>query len=376
MASSPPQAQRCPRCGSPLAPGARFCYVCGLDLTATHQSLSQQASSPPAQPGNQGGAAAQAGSQPAVGTLVDAPARRKSGYRFTVISLLIIILLLAAAGLLVYLLSLSRFAATPIITISSQYHVGATLAAANGTTLQASGKGFSANAAVTFLLDGNPIPGAQSLQSDKNGSVQTSWTITSEWSLGNHIISAKDATGHATTGVTIAIVAPGEAMTPGPNGAPFDSQSFTFTATVKPVDAVSGMALPSFTDALAVTGRPDPAGGTVCDPKNDTGQPVIESGATSGTGYTLTYIATCSGAYKGGMLTYTETATSYQIKFVNGVICKANVPFVNQSLTGSFTSATTISGAYSADALTFTCNNDTSFQNSPQKGAWTGTLTG
>jgi hypothetical protein len=172
------------------------------------------------------------------------------------------------------------------------------------------------------------------------------------------------------------IVAAGEAMTPGPNNAPYDSQTFQILATVSPVDALSGAALPTYQVILTITGRPDPAGGTVCDPKHDSGQPLTQTGTANNVAFTVTSIFTCSGSYKSGQLTYTETTTSYLIVYANGVTCQANVPFINQAFWGSFTNATTVSGSYSADAVTYQCSNGQTSQSDPHNGAWGGTVTG
>jgi hypothetical protein len=302
----------------------------------------------------------------------------KRPYRFTPVSGIIAAALLGGAALLSILGNHSTPAPAPTapsLAVTSQYHVGSVLAGAAGTTLHISGAGFAANSPVTLLLDGALAPDTLRIQSDPTGQAQTDLTLTANWPIGRHTLSARDGQGHTVaTGVSLVVVAQGEAMTPGPNGAPYDSQTFSFTATVSPADAVTGAPLPGFAHTLAVTGRPDPAGGAVCDLQHDTNQPITQTGVSGGVAYTQTYLATCSGTYKGGKLSYIETLTSYQITFANGVACRANVPVVHQSLTGSFTDAKTIIGVYSADAMTITCSNGTSIQDNPQKGTWTGVL--
>lgn len=307
-------------------------------------------------------------------TLLHPPPKQK--YRFTPVSGIVTVALLGGASLLSILGSRSA-APSPGIAVTSRYHVGATLAGAADTSLHISGAGFATNSAITFLLDGASAPGAPRAQSTSSGQVQADLKIGAGWSVGKHTLTARDAQGQtAANGVIITVVPQGEAMTPGPHNAPSDSQTFSFTAAIRPADAVTGAPLPSFTHTLVVSGRPDPAGGAVCDPRNDTGQPIAATGVSHGVAYTQTFIATCNGVYKGGKLAYIETLTSYQIAFANGVTCRANVPVVHQSLTGSFTDAQTISGVYSADAQTITCTNGTTIQNNPQRGTWTGTLTG
>jgi hypothetical protein len=301
------------------------------------------------------------------------PTQKKgNGLKIAIIAIVILVILGAGGGTAAYLLTRPK----PTITVGSDYKVGSTPAGAAGTVFHFTGTDFSSNSAITFLLDGNPAPDVSTAQSDNSGNVKADLKVTANWPTGNHTLSAKDASGYAPqSGFAVTIVSPGQANTPGPNGAPADdTPSFTVNATVSPSDAVTGEQLQSFNDTLVVTGKPDPAGGTVCDPKNDSGQPITQTGTTSsGVSFTVTYLANCSGTYKSGQLTYTETATSYQIAFGNGVNCRANVPFVNQDLTGSFTDPTTISGTYKADAITINCSNGQSIQTNPEKGTWTGT---
>ena len=298
------------------------------------------------------------------------PTQKKGNGAKIAILALVILVILGGVGAAAYLLTRPK----PTVTVASDYKVGSTPAGSTGTTFRFTGSNFSGNSAITFLLDGNPTPDAATAQSDSNGTVKADLKVTSGWTIGNHALSAKDASGYSPqTSSTVAIVAQGQANTPGPNGAPpDDTPSFTVNATVSPQDAVTGQPFQDFRDTLADTGQPDPAGGTVCDPQNDSGQPTTQTGTSSGIGFTVTAIFTCSGTYKGGALTYTEKATSYQVAFDNGIKCQANVPFVNQDLSGRFTDANTISGTYKSDAVTFICSNGQSIQSNPQKGTWTG----
>jgi hypothetical protein len=215
------------------------------------------------------------------------------------------------------------------------------------------------------------------VQSDAGGREQTEAVVTASWSIGTHVLTAQEVDdGRSSNGVTLVVVAPGQASTPGPNGAPADNVSFVLSLTISPVDANTRATLPSFYDTLTVLGRPDPTGGMVCDPQHDTGQPVETTSRGGGPSYVLTYVATCSGTYAGGHLTYTETATSFQIVYASGLTCQAQVPVVLQSLEGSFLDAMTVNGSFRADALDFVCSNGQSSQNAPQTGTWSGTITG
>lgn len=355
-------------------------------LAAYPGSQPQGSSAPPTYPANQaaypGSSPAYPGSQPQGGfpggfsAPVSAPSmppptqQKGNGLKIAIIALVVLIIL-GGGGAAAYVLTRPK----PTITVTSDYKVGTTPAGSTGTSFHFTGADFSGNSAITFLLDGNPAPDSTTVQSDSKGNLETDLKVSSNWTTGNHTLSAKDASGYAPqTGYAITIVAQGETNTPGPNGAPpDDTPSFTLNASVSPQDAVTGQQLQTYQDVLTVTGKPDPAGGTVCDQRYDTNQPVTQTGTTSsGVGYTITYIATCSGTYKGGMLTYTETITSYQVAFANGLNCRGNVPFVNQNLTGTFTDANTVSGTYKSDALIITCSNGQSIQGNPQKGTWTG----
>ncbi len=238
-----------------------------------------------------------------------------------------------------------------------------------GATFQVTGSQFSDNSAITFLLDGQPLAGAPATQSDGQGNVKATLTVTSAWSVGNHTLTARDASNYATkTGVPVAIVNQGADGTPGPNGSPTNSASFQLQVTVQATDTTTGEQEDPQTSTLAVTG-PD---GKVCDPKNDTGQPITETGSD----ISVTYVATCSGAYKGGQITYTETLTSESFTLTDeNVTCKAtNVPVAIEQLTGNFTSANAASGSFKSDTVQYSCSDGETTQGDPETGTWTGTL--
>ena len=151
----------------------------------------------------------------------------------------------------------------PVINVSSDYKVAATPAGASGTILHVSGQQFSSNAAVTFLLDGIPVPGNGSAQSDANGIVRMDLTVTEGWVVGKHLLTARDANNFTTqAGVAVVIVPQGQAHTPGPNGAPADDLSFSLKVIIQRQIASTGEQLRAWNQTLIISSRPDPAGGT------------------------------------------------------------------------------------------------------------------
>jgi hypothetical protein len=267
----------------------------------------------------------------------------------------------------------------PVMRVQSRYHQGGLPAGSATTTLHISGKWFSYHSPITFLLDDRLAPGSQHAQSDALGQVEADLTVTSDWQPGRHILTAKDAEGYVTrSGQQLAIVAQGEAGTPGPNDAPADDASFTLAVAVQvqnPIPGASG----SFQETLSVTGQADPAGGTVCQAR-DNGQPFTQTGDVldvdgmpTGITYQETLTTACSGSYKGGQLSYTETATSDQYVLSNGQTCQTSAPYTLQALSGSFASATTISGDWSAASPIITCQSGFVFPQRPaQQGTWSG----
>jgi hypothetical protein len=118
-----------------------------------------------------------------------------------------------------------------------------------------------------------------------------------------------------------------------------------------------------------VQGRPDPAGGAVCDLQNDDGQPHSTDFLAPGGGIIfrpvssanilqkLTTAYTCSGVYQGAKISYTETNTVYKEVYTNGVTCSLAAPRISAQMDGAFNSATTASGTYSVPAATLKCSN-------------------
>ncbi len=284
---------------------------------------------------------------------------------------LVILVILGGVGGAAYVLTRPK----PTISVTSTYHRGTTPAGANSTTLTVSGSKFSSNSTITFLLDGQPAPDTQTSLSDSQGNVKVDLKISANWGVGPHTLTARDGSNYTTQqGTAVLIVNPGDAHTPGPNGAPPDDTSFLFHATINAQDALTGETFQPFTEDLSVTGQADPAGGKVCNSADDDGNPHNLTGQdSSGNPYTETFIWTCTGTYKGGQLTYTETATKDVIVFKNGSSCTAQTPYAFEHLEGSFTNTTSLNGTYSDDAVTFNCSDGSTQQLDPSKGTWTAT---
>jgi len=266
----------------------------------------------------------------------------------------------------------------PVIQLTSAYKVGTTLAGASATSFTVSGQKFSSNSLITFLLDGRPAPGNQEKESDNQGNVQVKLLVTDQWSVGKHTLTAQDAQGYATkAGVLIEIVAPGAANTPGPNGSPTDLSTFTVNANISATVSTGGTG--QLNQTIYVTK------GVPCDPAVDTGQPAThngtyinaQTGAVQGT-LTYTIVEVCSGSYRGGKLSYTETVNSLTFLLDNGNSCRAQTPYVDRHFEGSFSDATTMSGTVTHDQIGITCaRTDINYLiPSPSwSGTWTGTVT-
>jgi hypothetical protein len=303
------------------------------------------------------------------------PVQPKSSKRLKVLLIVLSVVLVLGAGgggIAAYLLTRPQ----PVLTVTSAYQVGSTPAGATGTVLHVSAHSFSGSSAITFLLDNAPVANNQNVSSDANGTVRVDLVITTTWAVGNHLLTAKDASGYATkAGVPVAIVPQGQAHTPGPNGAPPDDMSFTLSASLHVQDAGTGKQLGTYSEILSVTGKPDPSGGTVCQ-YTDHGQQYTYLG-NSGNGITYheTFTFSCSGTYKGGKLSYIETATSDKVYYPNGQYCVGRTPYVYEDLEGTFTSQNTINGTLSSDSVTWDCSGSsgTQFTNA-SKGSWTAYL--
>jgi hypothetical protein len=243
-----------------------------------------------------------------------------------------------------------------------------TPAGATSTEFRVNGHKFSGNSAITFLLDGSAAPGNSVTQSDSNGDITATLPVTGDWPVGDHTLTARDANGYTTKdGVAIKIVPQGQAHTPGPNGAPADDESFTVAGSYSP----SGEASQQIT--LQITGHADPNGGSVCTSADD-GSQYTDSGQDNIGQYVDTYTFSCSGTYKGGKLSYTETLTSDKFTYANGVTCTEHAPYTWVHLEGTFTGAGSINGSYKRDTGNYDCTQNASLSYNPLQGNWTGQI--
>ncbi len=420
---------RCPRCQYANPPGAATCANCGLVLTSTPQTPygsdplapppppvppatggnpfgpppgsgaygsgtnsynnapNYDFSAPPPPPpptfagspsyytgsqqqGFTGTAPAYAGSQPplfpppGLGQPPMQQARR--GPRVGLIVLVVVVLVaLIGGGVAAYLLSRPK----PTITIASKYLAGTTPAGAASTVVQVNGQHFSGSSTITFLLDGQIAPGSQTALSDGSGNVTATLTVTADWPVGQHTLTARDSSGNTTpTGATFVVVTQGADGTPGPNGSPSDNSSFNLSLTVQPKDAVTGDSLNTFNMTLAVQSSSP----QVCDLQYDDGQPHSFSGTDNIGNYQETFVWKCTGSYQNGKLVYTETTTSDKLTYTSGISCTGQTPYVYVQLNGSFSSATRISGTYSSDTIQYTCNKGGNLHTDAQTGTWSG----
>ena len=297
----------------------------------------------------------------------------------TILLVVLAVVVVAAGGIAASVHSLSH--PQPLISITSSYTVGNTPAGAPGTILHISGQQFASNSAITFLLDGGVAPGNQGTRSDANGNFRANITITDAWSAGIHTLTARDASNNSThNGVSVTVVQPGQANTPGPNGAPPDDASFTLNIPANGRTTTVNEPFPNNNEALHIAGHPDPAGGTVCLDRDNGQQFSASYVANNGTPFTETYTFSCQGSYKGGKISFTETLLTDVITFTDGsgISCTLSSPQLNQQVTGSYSGNGTFTGTWtyepiSQTALPCTDPNQTFYYTSDQ-GTWTGTV--
>jgi hypothetical protein len=332
--------------------------------SAYGQSEGYPASAPtdPYAPPPAGAYTPQVGQPWGVPPVLPPPVQQKpqSNLNILIIVLVIVVLVAGGGGTAFYFLTRPN----PTISVKSDYTFNSTPAGASGTQFTLSGQNFSHSSTITFLLDGSPVLGGQTAQSDSSGNLpSTTLMVTDSWSVGNHTLTAKDASGYTTkTGMSIVIVTPGQAHTPGPHGAPSDDASGTISLTI------------AGTDQRTLTVKGSSNGGTVCG-QGDDGQPHTVTGTSNGVGYVETIVETCSGTYKGGKLDYTETDTSDTFIFNDGVRCTVSTPYVNTHLVGTFSSPTQIGGDASSESTTLTCSLNGVSQSSSvnaQQASWSG----
>ena len=278
-----------------------------------------------------------------VGTTVTKTGTAMVG-KWVIISVVAVVVL-GASGIGVAL-ALHLFTPQPVLNVVSMYNAKGEPIGANGTTLHVSGQKFAANSAITFLFDNTPLNVNQHTQSDANGNVTTNLTVTSAWRLGQHTLTARDANNNTTQiGTKIDIVQPGESHTPGPNGAPPDDASFTILLNVQATLDTYGTPY-TYTYKLIITGHPDPAGGTVCSDGDD-GTSVSDQFAdyiTKNATDNRTRSFSCSGTYKGGIISYEETLKTETVTSSDGEHCTLNHPEAHLKITGSYTAQHNFSG--------------------------------
>ena len=206
--------------------------------------------------------------------------------------------------------------------------------------------------------------------------------------MGTHTLTATDASNDSPkNSVSVLIVQPGQANTPGPDGAPPDDASFKVIAQIQR-QAIAGNPY-STQETEFVTGHPDPMGGNVCQPE-DNGQPIVTTGVTSNTPipFRNTYTFSCAGSYKGGKLTLTETLRSevrvYSLPDGTTTTCTLNSPqpVTDEQLSGSYTGNNTFSGTITYPAIPdsdYSCNGDGSYTfynfHTYEQFNWTGQVT-
>jgi hypothetical protein len=288
----------------------------------------------------------------------------------------------AVAGVLIYVLARPQ----PVTSVHSLYTLGNTPAGSTGTSLQFTGQHFAGNSAISFLLDGHSAPGAPDVSSDSQGNVSATLPVTAAWPQGRHLLTARDAGGQSSqVGVAIEVVAQGVAHTPGPFGAPPDDASFQVSMQFRGTYSQGGGSF-SGSDTEIVSGRPDPAGGRVCQPE-DNGLPHQYTNHTLDTGLpeTQTIVYSCSGTYRAGALNFTETLLSDTVQLTDQgaqITCHLLHPGVDERLTGTYSAQGKFSGTLTYPGIpraNFSCTSGPFssfyFFLYSGSGTWTGTIT-
>lgn len=334
---------------------------------------------PPPPPGTWPAASGQFGQAMSGGT-PPASAGRTARGAWVLVLIAAIVVAGGVVGGLIYLLTRPQ----PVIAVQSPYVVGSAPAGSTGTSLQFSGQHFASNSLLTFLLDSQDAPGAPQVSSDSQGSISATLPVTDAWPQGRHLLSARDAAGHSPqVGVTIEVVAQGVAHTPGPSGAPPDDASFQVSIQFQGTYNQGGGPF-SGSDTEIVSGRPDPDGGRVCQPQ-DNGLPHQYTSHTLDTSLpeTQTLVYSCSGTYRGGTLTLSETLLSATVQLTDQgaqITCHLLHPGVDEQLTGRY-SAGKFSGTLTYPGIprsNFSCTHGPFpsfyFFLYSGSGTWTGTI--
>lgn len=264
--------------------------------------------------------------------------------------------------------------AAPVLSVISPYAQGSLPAGSTGTALDFSGKRFALDTTVTLLLDGMPLDTLTPIMSDSRGRISGMLSVSADWPLGTHSLTAQDAVGNMTkTAAALVIVPQGEAGTPGPNGAPPDDKTFGLTMTVTAKDT-SGQAI-DFSQFIIVTGHPDPAGGTPCSPQDTgPGQSQTYTGTLDNSTETFTEMITlvCQGTYMAGQVLYIEMGISDIFVLGSGMRCVDSTPYIYAAYQGNFTSAGAFSGVYYRDYFQADCPDGSAIYRNSAAGTWTG----
>lgn len=288
--------------------------------------------------------------------------------KWVIIGVVAVIILAGSGLLLIHFLT-----PTPVITVTSDYHDNGTLAGADGTTLHVTGKQFAANSTITFLLDSTTV-NTQAV-SDASGNVSTNLKVTSDWPVGQHKLTAHDASNNTTnTGIAMSIVQPGHAGTPGPNGAPTNAATFKIMTVTH---LQSGSTVHTYAPELDVTGQSDSQGGSVCSPGDDGSQQKNQSNGPNGTTLYEVSTYTCSGTYKEGHLTYNDTLNTDIYSDTGGSCTLTNSQPSFIQMTGDYMASHQFSGNVTINSIgadQYTCTGDLIINNSAgATGTWTGT---
>ncbi len=152
---------------------------------------------------------------------------------------------------------------------------------------------------------------------------------------------------------------------------PANSANFMLAVDIKTVDGLGHAR--EFQETLIVKN------GSVCQARDDGKLHTLSNGYIQvidglGTPYQEKLTARCQGAYQNGKLTYTETVSYLENDFPADIICDAHTPLVLQQLSGTFTSATKISGSFSAAPSSYMCSLGYQASFPKKDGSWSGNV--
>lgn len=262
-----------------------------------------------------------------------------------IIALLVLVLILAAsAGSYTYY-TVTR--PKPVMTISSLYHVDKVPAGSQGTRIQVQGNGFTPSSPITLLVDQVPLK-IQGIKSDEQGRLKTEIEVSGNWKPGKHSLLAKDKDGYMPQqAASFLVVKQGQAHTPGPHGSPPDDASYKLKVKLDMVNEFGNKVNTDIDFILIVTGKPDPAGGSVCSEDAD-GKPHVKNYPKQ-FNMTTTTIYSCEGTYKAGRIDYTQMITDVKMVFAGysnetNVCVNKGEAFLYHHLIGTFNDAKTITG--------------------------------